>query len=90
MLEPGIGYLRISHFQSRSGDDLQKHIRKLKDAAPDGLKGVVLDLRNNPGGVLGAAVSVSDAFLTEGRIVYTEGRVQDSELEFRGEAAGFD
>lgn len=82
LLEPGIAYLRISHFQSRSGDDVEKHLKKLIAESPEGLQGVVLDLRNNPGGVLGSAVSVSDAFLTGGKIVYTEGRVQDSELEF--------
>ena len=81
-LEPGIGYLRISHFQSRTGDDVKQHLGDLKQQAGGGLKGIVLDLRNNPGGVLGAAVSVSDAFLSAGKIVYTEGRVTDSELEF--------
>ena len=81
-LEPGFAYIRVSHFQSRTGDDLQKHIKDLKNSATAGLKGVILDLRNNPGGVLGAAVSVSDAFLNEGQIVYTEGRAQDAELEF--------
>ncbi len=81
-LEPAIGYLRISHFQSRTGDDVKQHLADLKQQAGNGLKGLVLDLRNNPGGVLGAAVSVSDAFLTSGKIVYTEGRVADSELEF--------
>lgn len=81
-LEPGIAYLRISHFQSRTGDDVKKHLAELKQTAGKQLKGLVLDLRNNPGGVLGAAVSVSDAFLATGKIVYTEGRVADSELEF--------
>jgi carboxyl-terminal processing protease len=81
-LEPAIGYLRISHFQSRTGDDVQQHLADLKQQAGKGLKGLVLDLRNNPGGVLGAAVSVSDAFLSAGKIVYTEGRVEDSALEF--------
>jgi carboxyl-terminal processing protease len=81
-LEPGFAYIRISHFQSRTGDDMQRQIREMKREAADGLKGVILDLRNNPGGVLGAAVSVSDTFLREGRIVYTEGRVQDAHLEF--------
>jgi len=81
ILDPGFGYVRISHFQSRSGNDLQKHVSDLI-AGNGALKGLVLDLRNNPGGVLGAAVSVSDAFLGEGKIVYTEGRVQDSELQF--------
>ncbi len=81
-LEPGFAYIRISHFQSRTGDDLQKQIRELKHDAVGGLKGLILDLRNNPGGVLGSAVSVSDAFLNEGRIVYTQGRMEDAELEF--------
>lgn len=81
-LEPGFAYIRVSHFQSRTGDDLHKHIKDLKAEADGSLKGVILDLRNNPGGVLGSAVSVSDAFLNEGRIVYTEGRVRDAELEF--------
>ncbi|MFT4560596.1 MAG: carboxyl-terminal processing protease [Gammaproteobacteria bacterium] len=80
-LEAGFGYIRISHFQSRTGNDVQKHVRDLikKDSK---LNGLVLDLRNNPGGVLGAAVAVSDTFLKEGRIVYTQGRAQDSQLEF--------
>lgn len=81
-LEPGFAYIRISHFQSRTSDDLQQQIKDLKLKATSGFKGVILDIRNNPGGVLGAAVSVSDAFLNEGRIVYTEGRAQDAELEF--------
>ncbi len=81
-LEPGFNYIRISQFQARTGDDLRKHIRDLKSETPDGLKGVVLDLRNNPGGILGAAVSVADAFLEKGRIVYTEGRIKDAQLEF--------
>jgi len=83
MLEPGFGYLRVSHFQSRTTDDLLKAVGKLKKEAADGLNGLVLDLRNNPGGVLNSAVSVSDAFLENGLIVYTEGRVEDSKLEFK-------
>jgi carboxyl-terminal processing protease len=83
MLEPGFGYMRISHFQSRTSDDLQKAVDKLKKEADGELKGLVLDLRNNPGGVLNAAVSISDAFLEDGLIVYTEGRIADSKLEFK-------
>ncbi len=83
MLEPGFAYLRVSHFQARTTADLLKAVGKLKSEAPDGLKGLVLDLRNNPGGVLNSAVSVSDAFLENGLIVYTEGRVEDSKLEFK-------
>ncbi len=83
MLEPGFGYVRIAHFQSRTSEDLLKVISKLKKEHEGTLKGVVLDLRNNPGGVLNSAVSVSDAFLSGGLIVYTQGRVEDSELKFK-------
>lgn len=83
MLEPGFGYVRIAHFQSRTSEDLLKVISKLKQENDGVLKGVVFDLRNNPGGVLNSAVSVSDAFLRGGLIVYTQGRVDDSELKFR-------
>jgi len=86
MLEPGFGYLRISQFQTRTGRDLKRHINNLKSESPAGLKGVLLDLRNNPGGILGAAVSVSDAFLETGRIVYTEGRVKDARTQFSATA----
>ncbi len=82
-LEPGYGYLRLSHFQSSTTEDLMKSMEKLKSTDKTGLKGLVLDLRNNPGGVLNAAVSVSDAFLESGLIVYTQGRVDDSKLEFK-------
>jgi carboxyl-terminal processing protease len=82
MLEPGFGYLRISHFQARTPEDVLRSLSKLKKEAGGRLSGLVVDLRNNPGGVLNAAVAISDAFLTEGTIVYTEGRVQDSQLKF--------
>ncbi len=83
-LEPGYIYVRISHFQTPTANDLEKAIKTLKEENKTiGLKGLVLDLRNNPGGVLKAAVSVSDAFLKSGLIVYTEGRVIDSSLRFK-------
>ena len=82
-LEPGYGYVRISQFQLRTGETLREVVGKLReDAGDEDLKGLVLDLRNNPGGVLNAAVSVSDAFLSEGIIVYTEGRMDDAKLTF--------
>ncbi|PSL13829.1 carboxyl-terminal processing protease [Marinobacterium halophilum] len=80
LLETGYGYLRISQFQAHTGDDLISAINTLQENGP--LKGLVLDLRNNPGGVLQAAVEVSNAFLDEGLIVYTEGRLPNSELRF--------
>lgn len=80
LLESGYGYLRVSQFQTRTGEQVSSAIRRLERDAP--LKGLVLDLRNNPGGVLQAAVDVADAFLDEGLIVYTEGRLPDSEMRF--------
>lgn len=76
MLEPGYGYVRITNFQSRTTTDLLKAISDLQEE--ERLKGMVLDLRNNPGGVLNGAVGVSDAFIDDGLIVYTEGRLDDS------------
>jgi len=81
-LEPGYGYLRISNFQVNTPENVRKDLEKLKKESNSSLKGLVLDLRNNPGGILSAAVSVSDFFLEEGLIVYMEGRVNDSKLEF--------
>ncbi len=80
MLEEGYGYIRITNFQSRTATDLLKYIADLQEESK--LKGLVLDLRNNPGGVLNGAVGVSDAFLDKGLIVYTEGRIDDSSLKY--------
>lgn len=82
MLEKGYGYLRISQFQSKTADNLMQAMEDLKKQNGGPLKGLVLDLRNNPGGVLDGAVAVSDAFLNDGLIVYTKGRIDDSDLRF--------
>ena len=76
MLEPGYGYVRITNFQSRTTTDMLKAISDLQKETT--LEGLILDLRNNPGGVLNGAVGVSDAFIDDGLIVYTEGRIDDS------------
>ncbi|MEX2524911.1 MAG: S41 family peptidase [Gammaproteobacteria bacterium] len=81
-LEPGVGYLRVSHFQMHTAEDLQTALTELIEDNGGALKGLILDLRNNPGGILSAAISVSDLFLNEGLIVYTEGRVKDAKLRF--------
>ncbi len=80
-LEPGFAYIRISQFQDDTGGDLDKKLGEL--IAKNGpQKGAVLDLRNNPGGLLNAAVAVSDDFLNSGVIVTTRGRLQDANLSF--------
>jgi len=82
ILEPDYGYVRISNFQSKTARDLVDEVSKLKKENKNELKGLVLDLRNNPGGVLSAAADVSDAFINEGKLVYTEGRISNSDFEF--------
>lgn len=82
MLAPGYGYLRITQFQGNTDKSLHQGFTKLIQENQGPLQGLVLDLRNNPGGVLPVAVKVADAFLKEGLIVYTKGRTSDSELEY--------
>lgn len=81
MLDEDFGYVRISNFQTKTTTDMLKAIKELQKES-DGLSGLVLDLRNNPGGVLSGAVGVSDAFLNDGMIVYTDGRESDSQLRY--------
>ncbi len=76
-----VGYVRLSSFQSNSTSNLKSAIYKLKKTNPN-MTSMVLDLRNNPGGVLGAAVGITDLFLQQGKIVYTNGRTINSKLEY--------
>ena len=87
LLDDGYGYLRITQFQVNSGEEVLKALNKLRKDNGKKLRGLVLDLRNNPGGVLQAAVEVSDHFLKKGLIVYTEGRIANSELRFSADPA---
>ncbi len=82
ILEDSYGYVRVSHFQTKTPKDTIKAIESMQDELDGNLKGLVLDLRNNPGGVLSAAVGISDAFLDKGLIVYTDGRETDSRLRY--------
>lgn len=82
ILEPGYGYIRISNFQSKTARDLVNELSSLKKENKSELKGLVLDLRNNPGGVLSAAADVSDAFINDGKLVFTKGRIANSDFEF--------
>jgi carboxyl-terminal processing protease len=80
LLEDGYGYLRIAQFQSGTGDEVEKAVASLTEEGQ--LLGLVLDLRNNPGGVLQSAVQVSDIFIDKGLIVYTTGRLSNADLRF--------
>ena len=87
-LEEGFGYVRIAQFQERTDSDLQNALNRLRKENNDHLSGLILDLRNNPGGLLDQAVKVSDHFLKEGLIVYTEGREEGSQMRFSARAEG--
>jgi carboxyl-terminal processing protease len=80
-LEKGYGYLRVTQFQERTDDDLDRAIKQL-DKDMGGLQGVVLDLRNNPGGLLTQAVKIADMFLDGGLIVYTDGRLENQKQKY--------
>jgi len=83
ILEPGYGYIRISSFQSKTTRNVIAAVEKLLKKSDQNLAGLILDLRNNPGGVLTGAVGVSDIFLSDGElIVFTKGRVEDAELNY--------
>lgn len=82
LLDKDFGYVRLSQFQVHTGPDMEKAIEKLRAENGSPLKGMVLDLRNNPGGVLQAAVDVADLLLEEGLVVYTKGRLADSQMKF--------
>ena len=86
LFKSNIGYIRLSNFQSNSTSDLQTAFYKLNKESNNKLQGLIVDLRNNPGGVLGAAVGISDLFLQNGKIVETKGRSYNSELKYEATA----
>jgi len=86
LLEPGYAYVRIAQFRLNTGEELEDELRELYEEHGE-LKGVVLDLRNNPGGVLQASVRVVDAFIEEGSIVSTKGRLEGNDMTFSASLA---
>ncbi len=86
LLEPEYGYIRITNFQTKTTKDTQDALNELEKEGP--LKGLVIDLRNNPGGLLDQSVKVSDIFLDNGVIVSTKGRLQNQDMEFRAHPVG--
>lgn len=86
MLEPGYGYVRIAAFQVDTGADFARQVARLQGEAGGTLKGLVIDLRSNPGGLLTAAVQVADDLLDKGGIVSTRGRASGNDTEFKATA----
>jgi carboxyl-terminal processing protease len=88
LVQSHVGYVRISQFQDRTGSDLKEHLIRLRQENGDQLQGMILDLRNNPGGLLDQAVAVADLFLKDGLIVYTEGREPEAQMKFSAQQDG--
>lgn len=88
LLEPGLLYARVRSFQEHTADDLRRELGELRGKSSAGIQGLVLDLRDDPGGLLDQAVAVADLWISDGLIVYTQGRVESQRQEFRARADG--
>lgn len=89
LMDGGYGYVRIAQFQEKTDEDLTKALKTLKEENKGELKGLVLDMRNDPGGLLEQAFKVADHFIPEGQmVVYTEGREKDSKMQFTAKKGG--
>ena len=89
LTDGGYGYVRIAQFQEKTDEDLSKALKAMKEEYKSELKGLVLDMRNDPGGLLDQAVKVAEHFVPEGQmIVYTEGREKDSKMQFTAKKGG--
>jgi carboxyl-terminal processing protease len=83
LLESGYGYLRVRAFQERTANELERVLLELAEETPQGMPGLILDMRDNPGGLLDQAVKVADSWLSEGLIVYTQGRDESQRQDYR-------
>jgi carboxyl-terminal processing protease len=88
LLEPGYGYVKVVSFQERTGRDVRDKLDLLHEESEEPLRGLVLDLRDNPGGLLNQAVAVADHWLDEGLVVYTQGRDETQRIEYRASEGG--
>ncbi len=88
LLEKNYGYIRISQFQEKTVSELDNHMKALEEEGKGALKGLILDLRNNPGGLLDQAVKVSDRFIESGLIVSVEGRREEQKMKFYARSQG--
>jgi len=88
MLEKGYAYLRITQFQERTDDDLQRALTSLEKESGGALSGLVLDLRNNPGGLLTQAVKIANEFVDSGLVVYTDGRLESQKQKYFAHKGG--
>jgi carboxyl-terminal processing protease len=86
VIEQGYPYIKIVNFQESTDTDLESALKEMGE--DEGIKGLVLDLRNNPGGLLDQAVKVAKLFIDKGLIVYTDGRVKDQRMEFPADRTG--
>jgi carboxyl-terminal processing protease len=88
LLEKQYGYIRVSQFQEKTDSDFEKAMKALEEESKGSLKGLILDLRNNPGGLLDQAVKVTDRFIDSGIIVSIDGRKEDQKQKFSARAQG--
>ncbi|HME42946.1 MAG TPA: S41 family peptidase [Syntrophorhabdales bacterium] len=86
LLDDAYGYIRIAEFQEQTGKDMEAAVKELQKSAQGSLQGILLDLRDNPGGLLDQAADVADRFIADGLITYTEGRKEDQKLRFYAHA----
>lgn len=88
LLEKNYGYIRLSQFQEKTDDEFEKAMKALEEASKGTLRGLILDLRNNPGGLLDQAVKIADRFIESGLIVSVEGRKEDQKMKFYAHPEG--